>query len=241
MISCEIVIGSTRALVITDNHEYVEICREEIIKQRNDLTEHIRKNPVFFYSLESVDCKRKDPEIVRMMSRASYFAGVGPMASVAGAISQLALERMTEAGSSHVVINNGGDICMKPGKNVTVGLFAGEGKRQNDLCVRVPKNRAVSICSSSSKMGHSLSFGNCDLATVIGKRGEICDAMATAVANRIKTEDDIEPELNASVKRKGIYKVIASINGKMGFAGKSFDFAICKDAELAKKIVGYAK
>ena len=45
-------------------------------------------------------------------------------------------------------------------------------------------------------MGHSMSLGHCDLATVISRDAALADAAATQAANKVKCTDEIEPTLN---------------------------------------------
>jgi hypothetical protein len=42
-----------------------------------------------------------------------------------------------------------------------------------------PEETPISICSSSGKMGHSLSFGDCDLTTTVASDAALADAAAT--------------------------------------------------------------
>jgi ApbE superfamily uncharacterized protein (UPF0280 family) len=57
-------------------------------------------------------------------------------------------------------------------------------------------------------MGHSLSLGFCDLATLVAKDAARADAAATLAANLVKTVDDVEPPLNHIVSIEGISGVM---------------------------------
>ena len=50
---------------------------------------HIRAFPDFLTSLVPLDIETEAPEIIRRMVESSRRAGVGPMAAVAGAISEM--------------------------------------------------------------------------------------------------------------------------------------------------------
>ena len=69
-------------------------------------------------------------------------------------------------------------------------------------------------------MGHSLSFGQCDLATVIARDAALADAAATQAANLVKTVADMEPALNKMVSIDGVSGVLIVKNGHVGLAGK---------------------
>ena len=62
------------------------------------------------------------------------------------------------------------------GMNVIIGLYAGDNDKLNKLAFELqPDQTGISICSSSGKMGHSTSLGNCDLATVVAKDAALAD------------------------------------------------------------------
>ena len=70
-------------------------------------------------------------------------------------------------------------------------------------------------------MGHSLSLGQCDLATVVAKDAALADAAATLAANLVKTVADVEPALNQMVSIEGVSGVMIVKNGHVGLAGNS--------------------
>jgi hypothetical protein len=69
-------------------------------------------------------------------------------------------------------------------------------------------------------MGHSLSLGQCDLATVVAKDAALADAAATLAANLVKAVCDVEPALNQMVSIEGVSGVMIVKNGHVGLAGK---------------------
>ena len=60
------------------------------------------------------------------MARAADTVGVGPMAAVAGAMAQLAVEAALRAGAEEVIVDNGGDIYLQTVEPVIIGLYPGE-------------------------------------------------------------------------------------------------------------------
>ncbi|MCX5852041.1 MAG: UPF0280 family protein, partial [Deltaproteobacteria bacterium] len=66
------------------------------------------------------------PPIVREMIHVSHTAGVGPMASVAGVLSDFVGKDLLTK-SRNVVVENGGDIFIQlESGSVRAGLFAGK-------------------------------------------------------------------------------------------------------------------
>ena len=54
----------------------------------------------------------KRPFIVKTMARAGKIADVGPMAAVAGTISELSMKYLLNKEAKYAVVENGGDIAL---------------------------------------------------------------------------------------------------------------------------------
>lgn len=193
----------------------------EIIRQRKILEDYIARHPEFQASLTPVELKADAPLSARRMAAAARLAGTGPMAAVAGTMAQLAVEEAIRCGDKEAIVENGGDIYIHSTEPVTIGLFSGGGKSVNKLAFAIePADMPLAICSSSGLMGHSMSFGQCDLATVVAKDAALADAAATQAANKVKTIDDIEPTLNEIAAIEGIDGVLIIKEAQIGLAGK---------------------
>ncbi|MDX9800743.1 MAG: UPF0280 family protein [Spirochaetia bacterium] len=199
-----------------------DLITEEIIKQRKILSQYILEHEDFLTSLVPIaGIDKESPDIVKRMHRASLLTGIGPMASVAGVNAQLAAEAAVASGADEAVIENGGDIYLFTRKETVIALYAGTGVLSGRLAVKIkPEMTPLSICSSSGKMGHSLSLGNCDLATVTAVDGALADSGATLACNLVKKEKDIAPALERIMSIKGIQGVLIVKNEKIGIAGK---------------------
>jgi ApbE superfamily uncharacterized protein (UPF0280 family) len=86
-------------------------------------------------------------------------------------------------------------------------------------------------------MGHSLSFGNCDLATVTSKDAALADAAATLACNLVKTSADIPRVLERIVNITGILGVLLIKDEQVGVAGDLPELIKHKDTQLFNKIV----
>lgn len=200
--------------------ERFEAVTREIVRQRAILEEYIRRHPVFQHTLKPVSLQADAPEVARRMADAADKVGVGPMAAVAGAMAQLAVEAALRAGAEEVIVDNGGDIYLQTVEPVIIGLYPGESGQIGRLAFSLqPCDTPLSICSSSGKMGHSLSLGQCDLATVVSKDASLADAAATLAANLVKKVCDVEPALNQMVSIEGVSGVMIVKNGHVGLAG----------------------
>ena len=93
-------------------------------------------------------------------SRRPAAAGVGPMASVAGAMAQ-AVGITLKQFSDSVIVENGGDCYLDLSEETTVGIFAGpDSPFTGKIAIKLgPERFPIGICTSSGTVGHSLSFG----------------------------------------------------------------------------------
>jgi hypothetical protein len=193
----------------------------EIRRQRNLLEAYIRRQPGFLKALEPLDLLPEAPEAARRMAQAALATGVGPMAAVAGAMAQLAAEAALDDGADEAIVENGGDIFLASRAPVLIGLFAGDNPLSGVLALEVtPEEMPLSICSSSSRLGHSLSFGDCDLATVVAADAALADAAATLAGNLVRSEADVAGALERVAAIPGIRGLLIVKNGKVGLVGR---------------------
>jgi uncharacterized protein len=213
----------------------------EIVRQREILETYIRIQPEFLVSLSPVTPLPEAPEVARRMAAAARSAGVGPMAAVAGAMAQLATEAALADGAKEAIIDNGGDLFMALDEPATLALYTGGAKIGSDLAFTVlPEETPLSICSSSGRMGHSLSLGDCDLATVVARSGALADAAATRAGNLVRSVPDIEPALNQIMAIPGIQGVLLVKEDRIGLAGR-LPKLIKNPAPLHPRQVGQVK
>jgi ApbE superfamily uncharacterized protein (UPF0280 family) len=192
----------------------------QIVRQRRILEEYIARHPEFQSALEPIDLRADAPQVARHMAWAARRAGVGPMAAVAGAMAQIAAEAALAAGAEEAIVDNGGDIYLKAVEPVVVALGTGTTRLADRLAFSVePHETPISICSSSGKMGHSMSFGLCDLATIVAKDAALADAAATQAGNLVKTIDDMDAALERILRIDGVDGVMLVKDDRVGLAG----------------------
>ncbi len=182
----------TIVTILAEDEWYYEIAVSAILKARKEIEDTIEKDPYFYATLEPMDC---DGEIIGRMCRASKLANVGPMATVAGVIAQYAVEKMVEAGANFAVVDNGGDIAMFLDRPITVGVFT----YSTTLSFEIDEEGFYAVCTSSGTIGHSISFGFADAATIFARDACIADAFATALGNMIG-QDFGRKELEETLK-----------------------------------------
>lgn len=195
--------------------------RESILNNRGDIERYIGKNPEFYTSLTPVSAGGNAPAIVEMMARAAREAGVGPMASVAGAVAEC-VGRDLLAFTDQVIVENGGDIFLKTSRTRTMGIYAGEDSPfTGNLAIEIgPSENGIGVCTSSGTVSHSLSFGKADAALIISDNTALADAVATIAGNAVRSEGEIERGIELARLVKGIRGVLILINEKMASWGE---------------------
>lgn len=177
----------TIVTILSNDEEFFKVAVKAILEARSEIEVYILLYPEFLTSYEPIECHRSG-EIISRMCRAARVAGVGPMAAVAGTIAGYAVERMIDAGAEVAIVDNGGDIAIHSDREIIVGIYPTE------FAFEVPPVDFLAICTSSGKIGHSVSFGQADAATVISKDASIADALATALGNEIGDFGKVELE-----------------------------------------------
>ena len=163
-----------------------------ILSQRMELINYVRKNREFLISFEPVEVEDA-PFIVKIMANAGKIAEVGPMAAVAGTISELSMNFLIKSGAKYAVVENGGDIALKTNKDVVMGLYAGTSSLSGQIGFKIKHDKTpMGICTSSGTVGHSISLGKADSVTVFSDHASIADALATSIAN--EAQGDLEQD-----------------------------------------------
>ncbi len=182
-----------------------ELVERELRRQRELLEAYICRQPEFREALTPLRLLAEAPQIARQMDAASQATGVGPMAAVAGAMAEACARAALLAGAAEAIVENGGDLYAVSREPVVVGIYARDSKVSGRLAFEIPPEAMpLSLCSSSSTMGHSLSFGDCDLATVAAKDGALADAAATLACNSVRAAADFERTLAAVSRIPGV-------------------------------------
>jgi len=206
-------------LLILSTHNREKEALEALLEARMVLEAYIDLHPDFATSLIPVEVKPQAPPLVRQMAQAALLSGVGPMAAVAGAIAQAVGERLASEGEE-VVVENGGDIYMRSFKERVVALFAGDSPLSMKVGVRVPGGKVRGVCTSSGRIGHSLSLGKAHSVTVVASDAPLADAAATALANLVQGPSDIERTLKEASRIPGVLGAAVICEDRLGAWGE---------------------
>lgn len=190
-----------------------------LLQARSQLEGYIQQNNAFLTSLVPLPPDPFAPPIVREMMEAAVAFQVGPMAAVAGAIAEFVAKGLLPY-SRQVIVENGGDIYAEMNRPLRVGLLPWLEGRSSQIKIEIPKAcMPVSICSSSSKIGHSISFGDADLACIVARSGSMADAAATLAGNLLKKGADINSLIEKFKGHPAILGGVFVYAGKIAFWG----------------------
>jgi len=207
-------------LFISSDTNLADEALKSLIKHRNSLETYIKNHSEFRTSLLPLPEDDLAPPIIRDMLGKSKICGVGPMAAVAGAVSEFVgydLLSQTE----NFIIENGGDIFLKSKNKLTVAVYAGESALSYKINILVkPEETPLGICTSSATVGPSLSFGKADAVCVISKSATLADAAASAIGNRVKSKKDFKSALDYGIKIPGVKGIIIICGNDMGAIGE---------------------
>jgi len=194
--------------------------RKLVMKYREALEKYIERHPSFLTSLEPLPLDDDAPQIVKLMAEAARKAGVGPMASVAGAIAEFVGSELL-AFSPEVIVENGGDIFLKSLRKRLISIYAGESPLTGKIGLEIePEETPLGICTSSGTVGHSLSYGQADAVVALSPSTPLADAAATAIGNLIKQPDDIPSGIELAKSIQGLKGVLIIKDDKVGIWGE---------------------
>lgn len=203
------------------NDEVLAYTKDRIVKIRTSIQTAFELSDTFEGALEPLNITMGMPNIAKQMIRASQKAQVGPMAAVAGGVSQKLAEYLyLEYGFKNIIVENGGDLYIRTSEERHVLIYAGESPLSNKMKLIIkPEKSPLGVCTSSGTVGHSISFGRADAVVVLSKDTFLADAMATSIGNRIKSAEDIETAIDFGKSVEGVVGLVIIIGDKIGMWG----------------------
>jgi uncharacterized protein len=211
----------SQCTIISDKQQAIEAAIESIKRNYQELEIYTRANPKFLYTLKPFPPPEK-PFVARLMALEAQKADVGPMAAVAGAIADLAVEDMKRSGCEVAVVEDGGEISAISNQPVDVAVGVGEEPLSKRFGFRLSEF-PIGVATSSGRFSHAFSFGDAEAATVFCKNATLADVAATAVGNVVKGKDvqaAIEMGIKKGLSIEGVLGVMIIFNGQVGTGGK---------------------
>jgi len=213
-------------VIVKETDLFIQACtnldaqtKESILLHRGYIESFIQRHPDFSASLIPLQFGRPVPGIIANMLDAASRTGVGPMAAVAGAIAEHVGFDLLQF-SEEIIIENGGDVFLRTHQPVTIGIYANRSPLNMRIGLKIDScDGPMAVCTSSGTVGHSLSFGTADAVTVVSHSCAVADAAATAIANRVKQETDVQEAIYFGKDIKGVKGLVVIKNDKAGMWG----------------------
>ncbi len=214
------VIYRNTELVISSNLDLKDHILQPLVDIYRKLEFVIDNDPAFLKSLSPVKIRPFYPPEIKKMCKLSSEFNVGPMAAVAGMVNDY-LASCLPGSARNLFIENGGDLYIKSSREVITGIYVNNPFFKDRLSLKI---KAVStpcgLCSSSGILGHSLSFGKCDLAAVLSRSSISADAAATAIANKVSVAEDVKKVLDKYRRFDSIQGILIIKDDRIGVWGE---------------------
>ena len=202
--------GSYRASMEADTYAM-------LVDLRRQMDAYLLMDPQYKTALTPYNAGLEAPNILKEMSRVSHKTGIGPMSAVAGAVAKKVAEFL---GTKEVIVENGGDIYAQAASDMDISVFAGQSPLSEKIGLHIPAAEfPLGICTSSGTVGPSLSLGRADAVMIVCKDVLLADSYATAMANRIKTVNDLQSVIDRISDIPEILGAIAVKDDRMAITG----------------------
>ena len=203
--------GSYRASMEADTYAM-------LVDLRRQMDAYLLMDQQYKTALTPYDAGLEAPNILKEMSRVSHKTGIGPMSAVAGAVAKKVAEFL---GTQEVIVENGGDIYAQAASDMDISVFSGQSPLSEKIGLHIPAAEfPLGICTSSGTVGPSLSLGRADAVMIVCKDVLLADSYATAMANRIKTVNDLQSVIDRISDIPEILGAIAVKDDRMAITGR---------------------
>jgi len=194
--------------------------RDLVFESRHQIESYIQTHPDFLTALDPYPEDPYAPPLVKEMIESTREVGVGPMASVAGAIAEYVGRHLLKK-TNQVIVENGGDLFLKVSRPVTVSIFAGTSPLSEKIGLVIPSRlMPAGVASSSGTVGHSFSMGKADVGCIVSLSAALADAAATALCNRIQGPRDLSRIDEWAGGIKGLLGALVILGDKMATWGQ---------------------
>ena len=219
LVSFEVMVKETDLLVSADQKLEKET-RDLVFESRHQIESYIQTHPDFLTALEPYPEDPYAPPLVKEMIESTREVGVGPMASVAGAIAEYVGTHLLKK-TNQVIVENGGDLFLKANRPVTVSIYAGPSPLSEKIGLVIPSRlMPAGVASSSGTVGHSFSMGKADVGCIVSLSAALADAAATALCNRIQGPRDLGRIDEWAGGIKGVLGALVILGDKMATWGQ---------------------
>lgn len=200
----------------TDLRKFIQ---DRVFFYRHQLEEYIQRRPIFKASLMPIEGDPFAPGIAKEMISASSLVGVGPMATVAGAIAEFLGRDISPLTDEHI-IENGGDISIKTFRERMILVYAKKSPFSQKIAIKIKeRDKPYGVCTSSATVGPSLSLGKADAVCVVADSALFADGLATYIGNSVKSKDDITMAIEIGKTFSNVIGILIIVGDSLGVWG----------------------
>jgi ApbE superfamily uncharacterized protein (UPF0280 family) len=216
-LTCYRVVEGESDLYVCTLDDLREEAGRSLASHRALLESYLAGHPSFGTSFRPLPVATGAPDIVVEMAGVAEAYGVGPMATVAGAVADYVGRDLLHL-SAEVIVENGGDIFLAGGGRRKVRVFAGKGAAPIDAIIEDEPD-GVGLCTSSAYVGPSASLGSADAVSVLADTATHADAAATALGNMVHSRKDIAGALEKARESPGVRGAVIIADSALGAWG----------------------
>ena len=193
-----------------------------LVELRRTMDAYLLMDPGYKAALVPYEAGLEAPTILKDMSRVSHRTGIGPMSAVAGAVALRVADFIkSKFNVKEVIVENGGDIYADANSDMDISVFAGQSPLSERVGLHIPAAAfPCGICTSSGTVGPSLSLGRADAVMIVCQDVLLADSYATAMANRIRTVNDLQPVIDQIRNIPAILGAIAIKDDRLALCGQ---------------------
>jgi uncharacterized protein len=203
--------------------EVIKFALDKIKELRALLVGYNTSHHQFITSYEPLNFDQNAPNVIQKMLDAGIKTNTGPMTSVAGIFAEyIGKSLKNEFRLENIIVENGGDNYLSLNSlTATIPIHTGNDNQGNKIGLKIkPEETPIGICTSSGKIGHSISFGKADTVTVVSKNIAAADAFATSICNQVKTKYDLDDLITKYGHNDDIESLIIIMDGNVGLIGE---------------------
>ena len=202
--------------------EMKELAHSKVVQLRSEMEEYLMSDPGFGKTFEPHQVEPNAPEIVKVMAQATNRAGVGPMAAVAGAFSEMVGQHlMQQFEIQELVVENGGDIFLKINRNLLMSVYAGSSPLSEKIGIEIQASESpLGVCTSAGTVGPSVSLGKTDATMIICRNTALADALATTFGNLVQNPEDVQQVTQQTEQFTEILSAVIICRDKIGIRGQ---------------------
>ena len=203
-------------LRITAPEEFSEECRAAALSAWEQLNAYSLRHPAFRTSKTPIDVPGDAPAIVREMVAASKAAGVGPVVTTHGAVTDH-VGRYLARVLPEVMVTSGGDFYIRSRKRLKLGLHPSGGHANGLSLVVDPRRGTEGVFTSSAQV--RLPSQNVDSMAVLASSCILADAAAAALMAILSRPRSFRAALSYVRNLEGVQGAVVIQRRRIGIAG----------------------